>query len=687
MRRLATCLAAALALAGPAEARRSAVVIGNASYDHTPLANSARDAQLVADRLESIGFDVLRHYDLDHAALSGLPARIAAHLDGAEIGLVYYAGHAVQIDGRSYLLPVDLGALDLATIEAKRVALRDVVASALDGAQDMLRLFIVDACRTDPFSALDRRVARGLDTTWAPETGVAAPDTLIAYAASSGQLASDGPPGQNGPYAIALDRALSQPGLVLPDVIRQVTRQVSAATGSKQVPWVSGAVRHEHWLNTGEAQDLLRTLAAEPASLDAVVWYFVATSITPLEIRRFVQQFPDSAHREAAFDRLEDLRGQLRAPVPEPVPQTGAAPEAEVKPSFEIPAHLFRPDWSAMPDIAGGLAARMTECDRLAADGLDPNRIAPGLRPSQMNLHQAAQACAYAILARPEEPRFAHQLGRVLQAAELHDWSRHFYASAAERGYTTSLVNLGYVHRQGLGVAQDDALAHRYYMEAALRGNLRARTNVGTDFLHGEGVAEHSAVEAVQWFRLASESGWAPAQNALATRYLRGEGVPADPAAAAALYELAALGGLREAMNNLGRLYLSGEGVPQDRAEAHLWLRLAIAEGDPFAPFTLARDLLAGGEGAAEPGRVLDLLKLAWHRGNDRAILELAWVHERGEIVPRDLEAALAAAYRAELADVPKAVETVSRLRDRLAPDTAGRITQEVAAEQALNGR
>ena len=686
----AVLLAAAVALAPTlAQASRSAVVIGNVGYDVAPLANSGRDAALVADRLEAIGFNVLRLYDLEYAEFATLADALARHFDAAEIGVVYYAGHAVQLEGTSYLLPVDLDARDVAAIEAKKVPLQALVAAVTAGAGDALRLIVIDACRNDPFSALSERIGVGLDTTAALAAAEGSEaDTLIAYAASSGQLASDGPPGGNGPYAIALDRVLGQPGLELSTVTQRVASQVASATDEAQVPWVSGSVRNSYWLNRGEMRMLLDGLSSEPASLDRVMWYFIADTVTQLELRRFRLQFPESPYRDEAGERLAQFEAEPRPPQPPPAPAgAGETPPLVAEPDAPIPADLFRVDRDALSSLPGGLGSQATECDWLAADHLDPGRVVPGLRPSQINLGRAAQACVYAMLAFPDTPRFAHQLGRVLQTAGLHDWSRYYYAQAAGAGYGAALVNLGYLYREGIGVERNDATAHRYYLAAAAQGNLRARTNVGEDFLRGFGVPAADAGEAVQWFRLASESGWVAAQNALATRYLNGEGVPADPATAVTLYRLAALNGQREAMHNLARLLIAGKGVAADRAAGHRWLERAIAAGDRWSPLTLARDLVAGGEGAADPDRVLGLLKLAWSRGNPRAQLDLAWIHERGKIVPRDPAAAYAAARRAELDEVPKAAETADRLREELGPERVAAIDRTVDDERALNGR
>lgn len=673
-------VAVGLLLAGTVSAHGAshAVVIGNSNYAVAPLANAARDAELVAARLAAIGFEVTTHYDLTFAEFAQVRAQIDDILGASEIGIVYYAGHAVQIDGVSHLLPIDVTSLGIDEIEAKKLPLAPLVEEASTG-ESGLRLVIIDACRNDPFSALSDRIGVGLDTEAGLSMALSSKvETLIAYSASSGQLASDGPPGGNGPFALALDRQLTVPGLELTDITRRVASQVTAATDARQIPWVSGSVRNEYWLNDRE---ILRPPQTPEPELDAVLWWFLATTTRPVDLQRFQLFFPKSDHVAAARARFAQLRA-LPASPPSP---SAKPPQPLAQPGAPIHADLFRVNRDELPDARGGLRDVASPCDWMAADFADPQRLAPGVRAGLIRLEAAVQACIYALRADPGNPRLEFQLARLLQTAGLHDWARHFYTRAARRGYSAALTNLGFMYTRAIGVARDHALAHRYYREAATLGNLRARTNIGTQFRRGHGVAQ-DPVEGVAWYRLASESGWVNAQNALADAYRHGEGVDQDHATAAALYELAALNGQRAAMHNLGRLLLRGDGVPADRRLGRVWLERGVLAGDRFAPFTLARDVVDTGDWRDDPGRVIALLKLSWQRGNPRALIDLARAYDAGEIVPRDAEVAFRAAARAQARDLDVA-DLVTRLEAELGVDTATRLRNEIAEERALNGR
>jgi len=107
--RLATMVLSLTAFATPALAEtRVALVIGNAAYKHAPaLANPKNDAEAMAASLRRLKFDVLAGTDLDKAAMDKLLRAFAGKLEMADVALVFYAGHGLQVHGRNYLVPVD----------------------------------------------------------------------------------------------------------------------------------------------------------------------------------------------------------------------------------------------------------------------------------------------------------------------------------------------------------------------------------------------------------------------------------------------------------------------------------------------------------------------------------------------------------------------------------------------------
>lgn len=246
MRMLAIIFAALVAIVchgGEAlAAKRVALVIGNAAYRNVPpLTNPANDATAIAEMFRQARFDVVALYrDLDNNGMRRALRDFSDQARGADIAVVYFAGHGIEIDGGNYLLPVD------ATIERDTDAYDEAIAldrilQAVEPAKQ-LRLVIVDACRDNPFAKKMRRMlavrslGRGLAVV---EPGL--PNTLVAYAAKGGSTAADGS-GKNSPFAGALLKHLTTPGLGVRQALGFVRDDVLAMTGNRQEPFVYGSL-------------------------------------------------------------------------------------------------------------------------------------------------------------------------------------------------------------------------------------------------------------------------------------------------------------------------------------------------------------------------------------------------------------------------------------------------------------
>ncbi|MCB1528056.1 MAG: SUMF1/EgtB/PvdO family nonheme iron enzyme [Hyphomicrobiaceae bacterium] len=223
--------------------QRIALVIGNGAYKHTTsLTNPPNDAKLFAKTLERIGFKVTLQTNADQQTMKRALRDFISALDrsGPEtVGLVYYAGHGVQVDGLNFLIPVD------AQIERESdVAIETVNASdLLDGmrrARSKLNIVILDACRNNPFRGFSRGAMRGLARLNAPR------GSYVVFATAPGDVATDGS-GNNSPFTAALSNHLATPGLTFEDVVKRVGREVSAITQDRQRPWLSSSVYQDFY--------------------------------------------------------------------------------------------------------------------------------------------------------------------------------------------------------------------------------------------------------------------------------------------------------------------------------------------------------------------------------------------------------------------------------------------------------
>ena len=244
-----TAIAVAALLAGtvapsPA-AGRVALVIGNSAYTGTsPLANPVNDASDMASALHGLGFAVVVSLDADEAAMDDALGEFEESSDGADVALVFYAGHGLEMNGSNYLVPVDARLATAGAVERETVSLSSVLDSTM-GART--RIVILDACRNNPFA----RSMRGATRANVRSGGLAAVSTgeglLVAYAAGAGEVAADGEGSRNSPYTSALLRHLGTPGVDVRVMLGDVGGEVRAATGDQQ-PFIYASLTGQHYL-------------------------------------------------------------------------------------------------------------------------------------------------------------------------------------------------------------------------------------------------------------------------------------------------------------------------------------------------------------------------------------------------------------------------------------------------------
>jgi hypothetical protein len=230
---LAAVLAATAALAqAPApKPARLALVIGNGAYKDAPLPNPANDAADIAKALEASGFTVMKRENASLREMHLALREFGDRLGRQSTGLVYFAGHGLQVRGRNYLLPVDS---DIAREDEVAFSALDVAAvmEKLDSAKNPVNIVILDACRNNPFGTRLTTSAKGLAPIDAP------PGTFIAFATAPGSTAADGS-GRNGLYTQHLVQAIAKPGAPIEEVFKAVRAGVRKDSKNAQVPWES----------------------------------------------------------------------------------------------------------------------------------------------------------------------------------------------------------------------------------------------------------------------------------------------------------------------------------------------------------------------------------------------------------------------------------------------------------------
>lgn len=295
---LAAWLSTLLPVTAAETLRGVALVIGNSAYEHLPqLANPDSDARAIEDLFEDLGFEVSNARDADARKLRRAIERFVEDSEGADVAVVYYAGHGIEAGGENYLVPVDADIAALDDAGQKLVPLTALIDN-LRAAVPMT-IVLLDACRDNPFPsgamaratpdaapaplsagglAETRGVTRfgGKIPTEAPGTETLG--TLIGFAAEPGKRALDGEPGGNSPYASAVLRHLSAiTGEEFGTVMRMVAEEVYLKTSGTQRPWVSESLRRLLYFGPApdplpgeqgeiltERRQLLLTIAALP---------------------------------------------------------------------------------------------------------------------------------------------------------------------------------------------------------------------------------------------------------------------------------------------------------------------------------------------------------------------------------------------------------------------------------------
>ncbi|MBD2209350.1 caspase family protein [Nostoc linckia FACHB-104] len=223
--------------------KRVALVIGNSNYQAAiALANPGNDAEDVAQTLGELGFEVIKVIDGSQKQMDAALERFSAKLSQGTVGVFFYAGHGVQVNGENYLIPIN----------AQLAAEKDVVYETLPvgkvqnamGKTGTTSIIILDACRDNPFSRRWYRTtnSRGL----APIEAFSS--SYIAFATAPGSVAADGE-GRNGTFTSFLLKHLKTPNLPIENLFKKVRNEVLKATKGKQQPWDSSSLTDEFFFN------------------------------------------------------------------------------------------------------------------------------------------------------------------------------------------------------------------------------------------------------------------------------------------------------------------------------------------------------------------------------------------------------------------------------------------------------
>jgi hypothetical protein len=341
---------------------RVALVIGNSAYQHTtPLTNPGNDARAMADLLARLDFEVVQGRDLDKRAMESLLRQFGQQAGMADVALVFYAGHALQVGGENYLLPIDARLTSEGDLKWEAIPLAFVMEEADRAAR--LRLILLDACRDNPLAEQMARSVRGRSASVGRglaiiDTTSTVTDTLIAYATEAGAIADDGR-GRNSPFTEALLEHLPTPGKEIRLVMGDVRDAVSRKIHGRQIPWVNASLGGtEYILAPGSTPSpapsptvATRPEPAGPASadLDLAFWNSVKDSGSVAAFEAYLRRFPEGVFADLAHLRIQDLKAPpapnepaVAARTADPEPQPGATAQVSSLPPGRFPEASIR---------------------------------------------------------------------------------------------------------------------------------------------------------------------------------------------------------------------------------------------------------------------------------------------------------------------------------------------------------
>ena len=242
---------------------RVALVIGMSDYKSVvKLDNTLNDARDIAETLENIGFRVTTALETSAADLRTIVDEFAFRSETADLALIYYAGHGVEVQGENFIIPVDADVQSNQDIQRQGVSLKQLLASVENARQ--MRIVILDSCRDNPFgdaldiAALEETAIIAEQTRSVGSAGLAEPSpdrgTMVAFAAKDGERALDGT-GENSPFALALMENLVKPDLEISLMFRQVRDQVLEVTQNQQEPHTYGSLSGTPFYVAGSGSD------------------------------------------------------------------------------------------------------------------------------------------------------------------------------------------------------------------------------------------------------------------------------------------------------------------------------------------------------------------------------------------------------------------------------------------------
>ncbi|WP_459626547.1 caspase family protein [Bradyrhizobium diazoefficiens] len=397
--------------------KRVALVMGNSAYKNTlRLTNPVNDAALIGDMFKKAGFDAVDvKTDLNASEMRRALREFAGRVRDADMAVIYYAGHGIELDGTNYLIPTDAALETDADVYDEALPIDRVLVSIEPAKQ--LRLVILDACRDNPFAktmkrtVASRAIGRGL-----AKVEPTSPNTMIAFAAKAGSTASDGD-SRNSPFATALADHLPKPGLDLRKAFGFVRDDVLRSTANKQEPFVYGSLGGDD-MPLVPAKPAATGPQANPQSELRRDYELALQLGTRDGWEAFLAQYPEGFYANLAKGQLNKIGAE----------ETRAAAEQKARTAEQEKARLIAERAQKAEQEKAAAAAKAAEEARIAAE--KKKEIEQARAEAAERERKVAEAAAAKALA---EKQAAEKVKAELAAKQAAEKAEQAARPAADR--------------------------------------------------------------------------------------------------------------------------------------------------------------------------------------------------------------------------------------------------------------
>lgn len=631
-----------LAVAAGAETR-VALVIGNSAYDNAAqLPNPQRDATAIARRLEHVGFEVTLGIDLDYREFLRHIGRFARKASEADISLVYYAGHGIELSGTNYLIPTDALMEHEAEADIEAIPLQTLIEKA--GLARQLSIVLVDACRDNPFVSKITRLnaSRSLSRGLAPLKDLGR-GQVVSFATAPGATAADGE-GEHSPYAAALLELLDEPGVEISFFFRRLRDSVRERTGGVQTPIFESDLpgREIHLVpplaareDTGisESSETKRSTESHENEFYASTYRSAVSELTECDRLAGYDWHPRVPDGHVAFDAIE--------------PEKAFA--ACQKAILEYPEEWFfyflagRALWAG--DTNDARIKRYMELGGRADPAFAYERLGMiaehGYSGQPVDVALAAENYNKAMEAGDDTAIMS--LASLYADADPPDYGKAlaYYDRAIEMGMSTAPNAVGQLHIKRLLPGASDAEGVRYYQMGCEMGHMTACGNIGWAHANDR-VPEPDLALAQRYLSMACDANEGFACRSLAHLHVDKRIGGADSATGFALFEKGCRLGDANACGNVGWMHSHGTAPNPDLQVAIEMLDRACQSREAWTCRALGHlheDKLFDGANDAE---ALRLFALSCQLGDANGCANEGWMHKVRRTPQPDMQLALA---------------------------------------------